>query len=71
MESFSSIFVYRNRAGSRVVRPERIGSEIGLSSAFRMRFDDCVRSLVKSVLSESCVALLSDRDSKSFEFTAV
>ena len=71
MESFSSIFVYRNRAGSRVVRPERIGSEIGLSSAFRMRFDDCVRSLVKSVLSESCVALLSDRDSKSFEFIAV
>jgi hypothetical protein len=71
MEPFSSIFVYINRAGSRVVRPERIGSEISLSSAFRMRFDDCVRSLVESVLSESCIALLSDRDSKSFEFTAV
>ena len=71
MESFSIIFVYRNRAGSRVVRPERIGSEIGLSSAFRMRFDDCVRSLVESVLSESCIALLSDRDSKLIEFTAI
>ena len=71
MESLSSIFVYRNRAGSRVVRPERIGSEIGLSSAFRMRFDDRVRSLVESVLSDSCIALLSDRDSKSIEFTAI
>ena len=35
-----------------------------------MRFDDCIGCLVESVLSKSCIAVLSDRDIKPFKFVA-
>ncbi len=59
--------MYRKRAGSRVLRPERNGSEIGLPPAFRMRFDGCAESMVESLLPNGRTSIVSNRLVDSFE----
>ena len=46
--------------GSRVVRPERNGSEIWTPQAFRIEVDGCALSAGEIMLSEACTTVVSN-----------
>ena len=71
IELFYYKYFYRKRAGNRVLRLDRNGSEIGLSSAFRMRFDGCSEFTIERVSLISRTFIVSISSIESFEFIAI